>query len=113
MKYAFRSIVLLVALLVLANPGSASTTVFEGCYNCNNSSPGNHFCEPAYEGAGWRCTETSIQGFTICSISGNACLNPDYGGGGGGGTGGGTNCHTSGFCPAECFSCQGAGRPRI
>lgn len=114
MKNVYRSTVVLVVVFAMGIAASASTTTWEGCFNCSDQGPGSHYCEGAYEGAGWRCTETDIQGFTVCSITGGACLNPDYGGGGGGGgTGGGGNCNTSGFCPAECFSCGGSGRPRI
>lgn len=59
-----------------------------------------------------------IGGFT-CSESGTFCSTVDAGGGGtgggGGGWGGGSNpCRTTGFCPPECFSCEGGGgRPAV
>jgi hypothetical protein len=58
-----------------------------------------------------------IQGFW-CEESGNFCSSITVTGGGGGmaGGGGGTTdpCRTSGFCPAECFSCSGGGtRPAV
>jgi hypothetical protein len=110
-----RWIAVLLALFAMGIPADASTTTWEGCFVCSDQGTASHFCAGAREGAGWRCTETDIQGFTICSITGGPCLNPDYGGGtGGGGGGGGGSCQSSsGFCPAECFSCGGGGRPRI
>lgn len=53
-----------------------------------------------------------------CSVGGDFCTDITVdGGGSGGGTGGsgGSNpCYTTGFCPAECFSCGGGGgRPPV
>lgn len=66
------------------------------------------------------CTDQydPIGGFS-CEESGTYCSSIDAGGGGTGGTGGtgssGGSCQTSGFCPAQCFSCSGSGggRPAI
>lgn len=50
-----------------------------------------------------------------CQESGTFCSNISVGGGGGsgggsgGGGGGGGGCTGGGFCPAECFSCNGGG----
>lgn len=76
-------------------------------------------CRPVEEGetGATICTNHSdISGFS-CEESGDFCSSITVTGGGGGGTGGvgggGSDpCQTSGFCPAECFSCSGGGGGR-
>jgi len=52
-------------------------------------------------------------GGSDCTEGGDYCTVITVGGGGGsgsrGGGGGGGACQTSGFCPAECFSCSSGG----
>jgi len=49
------------------------------------------------------CTDTDG-----CHVSGDSCTGSYSGGNGGpgGGGGGGDTCSGTGFCPAECFSCD-------
>jgi hypothetical protein len=82
---------------------------FSPCRPVTQSEVGSTNCTDEYH---------PIGGFT-CSESGTFCsaIDADGGGGSGGGGGwggGGSPCNTSGFCPAECFSCDsGGGRPAI
>ena len=120
-----RKLGLLVILLLfpgLTSRSEASTVTYEDdCYTCNNTAILGIDQEcgtpPDYSyGTGTTCHELRINGLpTACYTSGFECyrITVNGGGGGSGGTGGGGSCHSSGFCPAECFSCSGGGRPRI
>jgi hypothetical protein len=84
--------------------------IFLGYSPCRPVGPdevGSTVCTDSYDPLG---------GFS-CEESGTFCSSITAGGGGGaGGAGGdGSACHTSGFCPAQCFSCSGGGggRPAI
>lgn len=63
------------------------------------------------------CRVDSISFDSYCTMGGNACYGvivDDGGGGSGGGGGGGGACsYESGWCPPECMSCSGFGRPAI
>ncbi len=117
MKHCCRSIALLFALFAMGSSPATSQTAQFGCFVCANTGRIDAFCKSAREGDGWICITLHIaDDFNICRFSGGACLNPYFegGGGAGGGSGGGGNCHTTGACPAECFTCSGGGgRPRI
>lgn len=114
---------LLWLLLLLPVAGTASATIYEGCYVCQAIGRGGaSYCRPVGHGEhgdGTRCEEEeSLSGpfGPWCSMTPNPCYNVDVsggGGGGGGGSGGGNACLTVGFCPAECFSCAGGGRPAV
>lgn len=109
-----RSRILLTAVLVVlafsavaAAPASAEID----CQKCTFILFVGSHCDPAATGDSGKtsCTE----GDGKCILSGTACTGT-WGGGsgtGGGGGGGGTDptCSTTGFCPAECFSCAGGG----
>jgi hypothetical protein len=88
------------------------------CVRSNWLTPWNRLCRPVEDReSGTTTCETKIEpasGLIYCHEGGDFCAVIDvFGGGGtgGGGTGGGgTNpCQTTGFCPAECFSCSGGG----
>jgi len=93
----------------------------KACENCVHGWINDH-CIPVQQGEiGYTfCFEmpASFPWPSVCVADGNFCSSIDVnGGGGGGGTGGGGGggaCATTGFCPAECFSCSGGGgRPAI
>ena len=107
--------------LLLALAGRASATTYYGCMKCKYSSLvgiGAYCVSVGHEqyGQGTQCDETNTglpwPNETTCSISGSPCYNVVVTDGGGGG--GGSACGTTGFCPAECFSCSGGGgRPAV
>lgn len=68
-------------------------------------------CKPADTGeSGYTSCTTPEEASCCCTLSGDSCTGGSGGGSAGGDTGGGENqCQTSGFCPAECFSCGGGG----
>lgn len=101
---------LVLAGLILA---ASSAQAYE-CEICKLSFTGNSWCRAVRE------METGVTncqdhvaniGGSYCTEEGNACswVNAVGGGGGGGtgggGGGGGGSCASTGFCPAECFSC--------
>lgn len=101
-----------VTLFVLLTPQPAGA-----CEKCHEFW-GDETCVPAGPGdSGYTVCTTPEEASCCCTFSGSACTGSGggSGGGGGGGWGGGGNqCQTSGFCPAECFSCGGSGgRPPI
>jgi hypothetical protein len=56
------------------------------------------------------CSEQQIGPATYCNLSGAACYGTTVGGGGSSGGGGGSSCqYVNGWCPAECFNCNGGG----
>lgn len=87
--------------------------------------PGRSYCRPVHDTeTGTTGCDTFIDnlGDSFCTEGGSYCsvITVTAGGGGGGGTSGGTGsnpCQTSGFCPAQCFSCSGGlgdgGRPAV
>jgi hypothetical protein len=100
-----------VAVFVLLVPQSAvacdKCVQFFDDESCTTAGPGeigNTICEVPEEAS------------CCCKYKGETCTGGSGGSGSGGGTGGGggNQCATTGFCPAECFSCGGGGgRPRI
>lgn len=107
-------------LLLLGGAGAASATIYEGCYKCEAIGwGGDSYCKPVgngQHGDGTRCEEDPLGPW--CSMAPNPCYNVDVSGGGGGSGGsggGGSACNVGGssFCPAECFSCAGTGRPAV
>lgn len=82
---------------------------FIPCRPVTQTEVGSTICEDKYD----------IFGGFSCEERGTFCSSINVGGGGGGGgtggTGGNSNtCQTSGYCPAECFSCRGGGgRPAV
>lgn len=111
-------------LILLALPGmAAAVTTYYGCFTCDavgivgmggrcQSVPYNSW------GDGWKCFEDESFGLgfpndPMCWTNQEQCYHilAGGGGGGGGGTGGGgSTCQNStGFCPAECFTCGGGG----
>lgn len=106
---------LALAGFILAAAASPPLQAYE-CEICKLSFTGNSWCRAVRE------METGVTqckdyvaniGGSYCTEDGNACSwVTGVGGGGGGGTGGGGggSCSSStGFCPAECFSCGGGG----
>ena len=103
---------LVLAGLTLAASASPPAQAYE-CEICKLSFTGNSWCRPVRE------METGVTlckdfvaniGGSYCTEDGNACSWVNGGGGGGGtGGGGGGSCTSTGFCPAECFSCGGGG----
>jgi hypothetical protein len=102
----------------------ASTTTYYGCFKCKYITLTGlaSICSgvaPLQGGDGWKCYEDNTLPWPdgpICWVDGGPCTNGGDGGGGAGGSaGGGTDpCATSGFCPAQCFSCgDGGGRPAV
>lgn len=119
-----RTVRLAILLFVLgAGSALASITTYYGCFNCKPIHPTSEasICSEAgvlQGGAGWICYEDNVLPWPdgpYCWTNGQACTNGGGGGGGGGTGGGGSNtCTTTGFCPAQCFSCSGGGgRPAI
>lgn len=114
--------VLVLLTLFLASGRSAAATTFYGCFYCKPVSPVGMgaTCRQVPDGGageGWSCTEVydlpSPEG-PLCYTNGQPCTTVTVSGGGGG-VGGGQTCQVGGasFCPAECFSCGGFGRPAI
>lgn len=95
-----------------------SSAAEAACEECHRPwlTPWNTWCVPVSGddvGATLCHDEVTLVSIT-CQEDGNACqVITVIGGGGGSGTGsgGGTSnpCQTSGFCPAECFTCSGGG----
>lgn len=92
-------------------------TVTQACQVCFWSilNPSRSYCRAVRD----RETGTTIcttyidnLGGSFCDEGGDYCsvITVDGGGGASGGSGGGDDpCQTTGFCPAECFSCAGSG----
>jgi hypothetical protein len=107
-------IITLCLLGALFLPNSAGA-----CEECHTPwfTPWNSWCRPVSgdEVGVTLCKDETTLINTTCQEYGNACqVITVIGGGGGDGTGGGSGggsnpCQTSGFCPAECFSCGGGG----
>lgn len=79
---------------------------FAPCRPVTETEVGSTICTNEYD---------PLVGFS-CAESGTYCSEINAGGGGGSGSGGGggSQCSTTGFCPAECFSCGGGGgRPAV
>jgi hypothetical protein len=98
---------LVVMLFTLLAPGATQACelchVFFDDESCKTAGP----TESGYTS----CTMPE-EASCCCTLSGSPCTGGSGGGGGGGGGtggGGGNQCQTSGFCPAECFSCGGGG----
>ena len=110
-----KSLGALLWLLLLFPAGAASIDIYYGCYVCEAEGyGGDSYCKPVgheQAGDGTRCEEDPLGPW--CSMKPDPCYNVDVNGGGGGSGGGGGACTTTGFCPAECFSCSSGGRPRI
>lgn len=113
-SYAVLLLVAVAALSVLtATPASAAPFP---CNECTYIVFNGEVCDAveAEEKGRTDCNSTAR-----CILSGSECTGPSSGGGGGGGGGddtggGGAGCNTTGFCPAECFTCSGGGgRPRV
>ena len=110
-------------LFTLGAGHAVASTTYYGCLRCRNITPTGMgaTCQgvgPLEGGDGWICHEDNTLPWPdgpSCWVAGGLCTNGGDGGGlGGGGLGsGGSACQTSGFCPAECFSCRGGGRPAI
>lgn len=109
---------LLLLLALLPGTASATTRHYEGCFVCDFILPTGSQAECSQvgdgeNGTGWQCAETDFPDGPLCTTSGGACYNVSVNGGSGG-TGGSQTCQTTGFCPAECFSCDGGrGRPAV
>lgn len=109
-RLANRWIVLVALLLGLVSTGGASA-----CEKCVIFLD-DEWCRPVSVGESGKTTCSDGLGeeqSCCCSLSGNNCT---LDGGGGGGTGGGSGgggssnpCETTGYCPAQCFSCGGSG----
>lgn len=108
-------LVVIASVVSLMIPGELQA----GCERCTNPvfTGGMSWCvEVKQEETGVTLCKDGVDLFgPYCSEDGIYCSVVDAGGGGGTGSGGGgTNpCQTSGFCPAQCFSCSGGGRPAI
>lgn len=103
---------MLVGLMVIAAEGSAWADC-AGCQACdldNFHQPPRDRCAPANDEDGYMCCETIPLGDgSWCQFGGEPCYGvviEDPPGGGGGGGGGGSCSVTTGWCPAECFSCR-------
>lgn len=113
----------LLLFILGAGNGVAKITTYYGCYNCKSIHPTSEaaICSGAgvlQGGSGWICYEDDTLPWPdgpTCWTNGQACTNGGDGGAGTGGAGGGGSnpCATNGFCPAQCFSCSGGGRPVI
>lgn len=120
MRKYFAKGLCLIFLLALAD--GVSATIYYGCLKCKHNSPvgfGGYCVSVGHEeyGEGTQCNETATglpwPNHTDCTLSGSPCYNVVVTDGGSGG-GGNNACGTTGFCPAECFSCSGGGgRPAI
>lgn len=109
-------------LVFLVAPGGVSAATYYGCQICKSVGltgiaqicwgvgHGEH-------GDGTICHERNdLGGGTACWLDGGPCYNVVVTDGGGGWSGGGSgSCNVGGgqFCPAECFSCGGSGRPAV
>lgn len=112
-------LVVLVGLLSVA----AGDVAWADCGTCQTCKDGTRallfeadYCMVANNENGSMCCKEEDFGLnTFCTLSGNACYGIIVdGGGGSGGGGGGTTCnYQNGWCPAECMSCSGGGRPAI
>ena len=109
-------------LILLATSGSVSAVTSYGCFYCRPVSPTGmgatcHQVGDGDNGDGWQCTQVNDLPWPdgpACYTNNDPCHNVDVGGGGGGGSSSSPTCQTSGFCPAECFSCSGGGgRPAV
>jgi hypothetical protein len=100
------AVMLVVALAPQATKACELCHVFFDDESCKTATPG--------ESGFTKCTVPE-EASCCCTLSGNACTGGSGGGGGGGGGtggGGGNPCQTTGFCPAQCFSCGGGGFDR-
>lgn len=114
--FRFRALIGAGLLVIL---GLTAPQTAEACELCYWSwlNPSRSYCKIVQEGqtGTTRCdTFVGNLGDSYCTEGGDFCSVITAGGGGGGGGsaggGGGTNpCQTSGFCPAECFTCGGGG----
>lgn len=85
--------------------------VFAECQECFKFFD-DEWCQPVQGGrSGFTDCTSPEEASCCCRIRGNPCTSGGgTGGGGGGGWGGGGGaCSSTGFCPAECFSCGGGG----
>lgn len=104
--------------LAATNEGWAQCDTCQVCkYRSRITIPAD-YCSPAVsEDGNLCCMETSLPaGGSLCTAYSSACYGIEVtgGGGGGGGTAGGAGCtYQGGWCPAECMSCSGGGRPAI
>lgn len=79
----------------------------------------DEWCQPVRQGdTGYTICFSPEEASCCCSVAGNFCadITVNGGGNGSGGSGGSNVCETTGFCPAECFSCaggSGGGRPAV
>lgn len=99
-------------LLTLAPPAAAVPIL---CYKCTYILFVGLTCDSSLEGGESGKRQCNNNG---CILTGLSCTAPPGGGGGGGGDGdgggGGGACGSTGFCPAECFTCPGGGgRPPV
>ena len=111
----------LLLFTVGAENARAHISTYYGCFNCKyiHLTSEAAICSgaaPLQGGEGWICYEDDTLPWPdgpTCWTNGQACTNGGDGGGGtGSSSGGGSDpCATSGFCPAQCFSCGGSGRP--
>lgn len=120
-----RCLVAVLSLLFLfAASGSASAVTYYGCFYCRPVALTGMgaTCRQVGDGAngeGWQCTELYDLPWPDgpeCYTNNDPCHNVNVNGGGGGGIGSGSGqaCQTTGFCPAECYSCSGGnGRPAV
>lgn len=100
--------------LMLVIPSSSAMAECGTCQICEHRTVitlAQDFCRAANNEDGFMCCQPQVIGpQTFCSMSGSACYGIVVGGGGGGGTGGGAGggCrYQNGWCPAECWSCNG------
>jgi hypothetical protein len=112
----------LAGLMLLATAGAAWAACGT-CQTCKRNyvvfgTLADFYCIVANDQDGYLCcNEQPLGNETYCAFSGDACYGiivDDGGGGSGGGGGGGGACsYQSGWCPPECMSCSGFGRPAI
>jgi hypothetical protein len=112
MYRGLRWVVLLGLMLVGAQGVAwAECGTCQVCRISTNLTLARDFCSLANnEDGSMCCSEQAIGPQTFCNESGTLCYGVIVGGGGGGGTGGGAGggCrYQNGWCPAECWSCNG------
>lgn len=109
----------LAGLMLVATAGTA----WAACGNCQTckrnyvvfGTLADFYCIVANDQEGYMCChEQPLGNETYCVFGGDACYGIIVGDGGGSAGGGGGGCsYQSGWCPPECMSCSGGGRPAI
>ena len=114
----FRLVVSLALMLTAAEgTGWAGCGACQVCREKTNLTIASDYCSLANDENGSTCCSVFDSGAgSYCWESGSACYGiiVDGGGGTGGSGGGGTTCsYQNGWCPAECMSCSGGGKPAV